>query len=203
MASAFFGGSFDPPHSGHLAVALAALASGRCDFVRWVVGACPPHKPDARRAPFADRLAMVGLLTQGRDDMAPSDLELSLPSGRPTYTIEALAAYEKRYGERCALLIGADSLVQLHTWKRAGELVANYEIITYPRQGARVDRDALRSHWDDATAGRLADSVLDGELFDVSSTEIRGGVAGTGLPADEAVAKYIGEHGLYAVGNRG
>ena len=110
MKSAFFGGSFDPPHLGHLAVARGALASGRCDLVRFVVGARPPHKAGVAQSSFADRLAMTEALIAGEKAMEVSDLEARLPAGKPTYTIEALELYRDVYGEKPILLIGADSL---------------------------------------------------------------------------------------------
>ena len=65
MKKVFFGGSFDPPHAGHLGVARAALASGKCDEVIWFPAATPPHKMNAERASFEDRMNMIKLLIAG------------------------------------------------------------------------------------------------------------------------------------------
>jgi len=194
MRSAFFGGSFDPPHAGHLAVARGALASGKCDFIRWVVGRTPPHKLAAKRAPFADRLAMVELLIGNEQAMASSDLELEFPQGTPSYTIDALALYETRYGERPALLIGADSLLELHTWREAYRLVCEYEILTYPRPGCRMTEISLAANWGEREVEKLLAGVLPGELFDVSSTKLR---KKTSEEENSALRDYIAAHRLY------
>ncbi len=199
MKSAFFGGSFDPPHAGHLAVARGALDSGKCDFVRWVVGRTPPHKLAAKRAPFPDRLAMVELLIGNEKAMAVSDLEAHLPQEVPTYTIDALALYETLYGERPALLIGADSLLELHTWREAYRLVCEYEILTYQRPGCRVSEMTLSANWGDREVEKLLSGVLPGELWNMSSTQIRKDVKAKCAEKDEnaAVRDYIAAHRLY------
>ena len=198
MSSAFFGGSFDPPHCGHLAVARAALSSGVCELVRWVVGARPPHKLTQERTPFADRLKMVELLIEGEKGMAASDLELRMDSAKASYTIDALKLYEKVYGESPILLIGADSLLALHTWREAEKLVDNYTIVTYPRRGFEVDLEKLRRNWQNQEAEKLLRGVLPGELVDAASCELRKLiVSGGNLPLTENVKKYIVEKQLY------
>ena len=73
--TAFFGGSFNPPHNGHLGVAQGALNSGLCSKVIWVPSWSQPHKQDKKAAPFHHRLAMVNLLIEGTKNMFASDLE--------------------------------------------------------------------------------------------------------------------------------
>ena len=96
---AFFGGSFDPPHYGHLGIARAALASGRCSQVDWFPAAEPPHKLHASRAPFHHRMNMVKLLIENEADMTVSDFENRLAIS-PSYTIDVLAALEAECGEK-------------------------------------------------------------------------------------------------------
>ncbi|MCQ2377846.1 MAG: nicotinate (nicotinamide) nucleotide adenylyltransferase [Victivallaceae bacterium] len=200
MRGVFFGGSFDPPHAGHLAAARCALDSGRCDIVRWVVAFQPPHKATARRAPFSDRLEMVRLLIGKRTDMEVSDLESRLPRDRATFTVDALALYEAEYGEKPSLLIGADSLLTLHTWRSAGFLAEHYEILTYPRPQCRVDRAALRVHWGEKETEKLLAGVFPAELYADSSSEIRecarsGRLGETTTSA--ALREYIEKQRLY------
>ena len=149
--TAFFGGSFDPPHYGHLAVAQGALRSGVCDHVLWVPAFAPPHKLEARRAPFADRMAMVELLIKDESNMSVSGIEAKIAK-RPSYTIDILLELEERSGIRPALLIGADSLLQLHTWHRSAELAKEWQILTYPRKSSPVSKEILQEHWDAKTA---------------------------------------------------
>jgi nicotinate-nucleotide adenylyltransferase len=204
--TAFFGGSFDPPHLGHLMVASAALKSGFCEHVAWVPAFAPPHK-NTRGASFADRAKMVELTIAGHDGMSISRIEEELHL-TPSYTFVVLKAWESRYGEMPELLIGADSLLELHTWHRAAELAAVCRIITYPRDGAPVTEEALLRHWSPATAKRLLAGVIPGDFFEISSSELKSRMekiadAGNIIHWEEylveSVCDYIIRNGLYAV----
>ena len=176
-ATAFYGGSFDPPHKGHLGIALGALKSGRTRRVLFAPAYDPPHKHGKKRAPFADRLAMVKLLIAGHPGLEACDIESRLAL-HPSYTIEVLAALEReRPGERLQLLIGSDSLRQLHSWARAGELAERYEILTWPRPGERIDPEELARFWPPRIVKKLLSGVLSGNFFEISSTGIRNDVA--------------------------
>lgn len=205
-ATAFYGGSFDPPHSGHLGIALSALASGRTDRVLLAPAFDPPHKPGHSRAPFADRLAMVKLLIDGHPGLEACDIEERLALS-PSYTCEVLAALRReRPGERLQLLIGGDSLLALHTWGRAAELVEEYEILTYPRRGETPDAAVLGRHWPPQTVQKLLAGLLPGEFFEISSTNIRNGVAKQDKMSHinsgtiKRVEEYIRQHHLYETG---
>lgn len=200
----FFGGSFDPPHPGHLGVARAALQSGRCSHVVWFPGFLPPHKSSARRAPFADRLAMVQLLIAGEKNMSASDFENRLQLS-PSYTIDVLRQLYRETGEKYMLLIGADSLLNLHTWHRAEELLLEFEILTYPRQDSEVTPEKLSAHWDEKSVRKLLQSMIKGDFFEISSSEVRFSMEKTsfrqhiikeGILTDE-VAGYIKKKNLY------
>ena len=204
VSKAFFGGSFDPPHLGHLGVARAALAAGRCSEVVWFPSFVPPHKRQAERAPFAHRLAMVRLLIDGEAGMSVSAFEDELRLD-PSYTVEVLRALRDRTGETYRLLIGADSLLALHTWHRARELAEEFDPITYPRAGAEVTADRLRVHWDAPLAEKLAAGMIPGTFFEISSTEIKNSmeknrfrhhiIEADGIP--RPLQDYIVGHGLY------
>ena len=169
---AFFGGSFDPPHPGHLGVAQGALNSGRCDKVLWVPAYAPPHKPGHDRMPFDARFDMVLDMISGNPDMAVSDIEARLELS-PSYTISILEKLSREIDGTLALLIGEDSLTQLHTWYRAKELVEKYEILTYPRSGCRATKEYLEQYWNGKECQKLLSGMLDGRFFEISSTEIR------------------------------
>ena len=142
--------------------------------------------------------------------MSVSDFEETLGLER-SYTIEVLQALEKTTGEHYGILIGADSLLSLHTWHRAPELAEKYEFLTYPRAGAEVTREKLLEHWPEKTAEKLRKSVLDGTFFEISSTESkkrmeknrfrRHIISVDGIP--ECVLEYIAAHGLYQVSGSG
>jgi len=196
----YFGGSFDPPHLGHLAVARAVLASGRADEV-WLAPAwLPPHK-SRTRAPFADRLAMTRLACADvpgvRACGCEGDFQLS-----PSYTVDVLARLQARHPDReFALVIGGDMLASFYLWYRAEFIATHYKIITYPRCGEAVSTAALRRNWPPELADELAASVLaSAPCVNCSSTEMRlalsSGKAVDGQVAPE-VLKYITEHKLY------
>ena len=206
---AFFGGSFDPPHLGHTAVAEAALRAGICDRVAWVPAYAPPHK-NVRDASYADRTAMAEAAVAGHPGMSVSRFEEELHL-TPSYTFEVLEAWELRFGAPPVLLIGADSLRELHTWHRAPELVARYRIVSYPRGGRPVTAAELENRWPRRTAQKLLAGVLDGDFFEISSSELKNRMekfADTGdiIYVKEylapGVCEYIVRHGLYVGGGR-
>ena len=206
---AFFGGSFDPPHLGHMAVAKAALRSGVCRHVAWVPAYAPPHKQVGGTS-FGDRLGMVEAAVTGHDGMSVSRIEEELHFS-PSYTFEILEAWELRFGEPPALLIGADSLRELHTWHRAPELAERFRIIAYPRGGRQVTADELACHWQAKTVKKLLAGMLAGDFFEISSSELKKMMenlteAGDIIHMNEFLAPrvcdYIIEHGLYAGGKR-
>ena len=202
LTTAFFGGSFDPPHAGHLAVARGALASGACDHVLWVPAFAPPHKLESRRAPFADRMKMVELMIKDAPGMSVSDIEAKI-ARKPSYTIDILLELEAASGVRPALLIGADSLLQLHTWHRAAELAENWRILTYPRKSSPVTPEALLEHWQPATAQKLCSGVIPGKFFEISSTEIRNSMEKNTLTGNiKCMTENIPEIGDYIVRHR-
>ena len=206
IVKAFFGGSFDPPHYGHLGIARAALASGRCSHVEWFPAAEPPHKLNASRAPFHHRMNMVRNLIAGENSMSVSDFENRLAIS-PSYTIDVLTALEEETNEKYKLLIGADSLLNLHTWHEAEKLVRSTDFIIYPRAGAEITKEQLLCHWDPQTVEKLFSSLISGTFFEISSTEMkktmeknqfRGNIMQKeGFPPE--IADYICEHQLYQI----
>ena len=170
--TAWFGGSFDPPHFGHLGVAKMALASGCCQRVLWVPAYLPPHKTDRRRTEFSVRFSQVQELISSEENMAVSDIENRLQLV-PSYTFEVLEALKKELTGELVLLIGEDSLAQLHLWYHAEELAENYRIYTYPRSGWELEEAELYRHWQPELARKLWQNRLAGEFFRISSTQIR------------------------------
>lgn len=206
--TAFFGGSFDPPHLGHLAVAAAALDAGLCKKIAWVPAYAPPHK-NSRRAPFADRAAMAELTIAGHCDMFVSRIEEELALS-PSYTFSILTAWQQRHGTAPALLIGADSLLELHNWHRGAELAGWCRILTYPRRGYPVSAETLREHWGPEMVEKLLSGLIRGDFFEISSTELKSTMekfTATGNIMDvkkflaPGVPEYIIRRGLY-IGER-
>ena len=203
MRTAFFGGTFDPVHTGHLALAREVLKQGRADRILFVPAPSPPHKETARITAFEHRLAMVRLAIGGEAGFGCSDLESHRPG--KSYTIDTLAelAADGSCGE-ILLLIGADSLRQLHLWYRCHELVRDYRLIVYPRRGEVLSAAELREHWSAEETDRLLKSLMaSAPEFPLSSTQIREKVKKEGIESVSAfvtrpVADYITGHQLYS-----
>ncbi|MDR3754823.1 MAG: nicotinate (nicotinamide) nucleotide adenylyltransferase [Terracidiphilus sp.] len=145
MRVAFFGGSFDPPHNGHLAVARAARAAFALDTVLFAPVGMQPLKPEGPAASFADRVAMTRLAIAGEpgfqvslaDAPKPADDRNSAPSYTPNYTIDTLARLRTSLTPDGALfcLMGADSIFGLRRWHRAAELPFVAPLIVASRPG--------------------------------------------------------------------
>ena len=202
MRTAFFGGSFDPPHYGHLGVARGALLSGKCDRIMWVPAFMPPHKLDRGRESFAHRFNMLKLLTAGVPEFFVSDIEYRRRRV-PSYTFDILEDLNKTPEEKFQLLIGADSLLELHTWHRAQELAERFELLVYPRPNCQVTLARLKEHFPRETAEKLYNSLLDGEFFEISSTNLRFSMEKSAnwdniiSMTPEPALLYCRRHGLY------
>ncbi|MBQ7695132.1 MAG: nicotinate (nicotinamide) nucleotide adenylyltransferase [Lentisphaeria bacterium] len=208
MKTAFFGGSFDPPHAGHLGVARGALASHRCDRVMWVPSFSPPHKAGREQAGFEHRMNMLRLLTAAEPGNFASDVEMRRQKS-PSYTFELLEELNSRGEEEFLLLIGADSLLELHTWYRGVELAERFGVLTYPRPGAEVTLEILERHFPVKTAEKLFSGLLSGKFFENSSTNLRSAMAKSANWSDiisrtpAPVAEYCRRHGLYKIRVKG
>ena len=134
---AFFGGSFDPPHAGHLAVAHAARKALALDTVLFAPVGAQPLKPLGSTAPFADRIAMTGLAIAGEEGFALSAEDTPTDVGSPNYTIDTLLHLHKRLATGAVLfcLMGADSFRNLHRWHRAAEIPFAASLVVASRPG--------------------------------------------------------------------
>lgn len=184
-------GSFNPIHNGHTSVARYAAEKGICDRMWFVVSPKNPLKESAELAPDADRLRMAEIAVSEQLkglNVRVSDVEFGLP--KPSYTIDTLRYLAGRYpGDTFALLGGADIMEEIERWKDYEELLRDYKIYVYPREGY--------------SPGGYADRVTllaDAPRWDYSSTDVRealrdgrdaGGMLAPG------VLQYIKERGLW------
>jgi len=208
MRTAFFGGTFDPVHKGHIAIAQAVLDRNMADRILFVPAPNPPHKTDQIITPFKHRFAMLALALENRPRLELSDMERRRAGKSYTIdTLEELSSDAER-GE-ILLLIGADSLCQLHTWKRPHDLVESFRIITYPRRGEVPDPARLRPFWSEEEIARMLASVIpDTPRFPVSSTEIRemlkkGDLKDASAFVTDRIMEYITGYHLYGTGETG
>ena len=134
MRVALFGGSFDPPHHGHIAIAIAAADVFDLDQVLFAPVGRQPLKAEGRSAPFADRLAMVQLACGANPRFVASDLDAPRTDGAPNYTVQTLTTlHETMPDVRLFNLVGADSFLTLPRWHDAPRLLQLAEWIVVSR----------------------------------------------------------------------
>jgi len=138
---AFFGGSFDPPHFGHLAVARAARDALRLDRVLFAPVGAQPLKPEGSTATFADRLAMTELAIADEPGFEISLADAPSEAGRPNYTLETLLQLRGGLpaGGCLFCLMGADSFASLRRWRGAAEIPFAASLVVASRPGQSLD----------------------------------------------------------------
>lgn len=197
MRTGLYGGSFDPIHNGHVAAANEVLHRRALDRVVFVPAGEPPHKEGGCVAPFEDRLAMARLAA------APlHGLEVHDGEGRragPSYSVETLREWRRDHpGDVVELLVGADMLADLPTWREAPAIVKNAMVVAFARPGFDL-AGALATF--EAAFGSGHAVVVEIPLVAASSSEIRRRL-GAGLPVfgmvPPEVEAYLTERRLYS-----
>jgi len=192
-----FGGTFDPPHLGHLILASEACAQLQLSRLLWVLTPTPPHKRNQSITSLEHRRAMLELALADDPAFELSLVEINRPG--PHYTVDTIHLIaEENPQAALILLIGGDSLRDLPTWHRPQELVAAcHEIGVMRRPGAVTDLAAL-----EASLPGIRSKVrfVEAPLLEIASREIRRRIA-QGLPfryyLPPRVYQYILEHQLY------
>ena len=178
---AFFGGSFDPPHLGHLAVARAARAAFRLDTVLFAPVGAQPLKPEGPAASFEDRVQMTRLAIAGEPGFAVSLADAPKPSGErnfaPNYTFETLEELKTDLGPDCSLfcLMGADSFFGMRRWHRAAEIPFAAPLIVASRPGQPLGQ-AVAGLRDALPAGLTLEPAPEGDKTE-AGVEVRAYVA--------------------------
>lgn len=194
------GGTFDPPHVGHLWLATLAADALGLDRVLLMPAARPPHKGNRSISNAADRVMMTRLATSGDPLLDLSLIEMERPG--PSYTVDSLEELRVAYGSASLVLVmAADSLAEIDAWRQPDRLLELAEWAVGPRPGSELpDRAALRARFGAAEA-RI--HLLEGPSLDVSSSEIRRRVAaGRSIRylVPRAVEELISDRGLYRRG---
>ena len=183
------GGTFDPPHVGHLWLATLAADALNLDRVLFMPAAQPPHKGGRLITRATDRLLMTRLAIQGDStfELCPIEMERTGPS----YTIDSVTELKRAYPDaQHFLVMASDSLAQIDTWREPDRLLAEVEWAVGPRTGNEMpDRAALEARFGPG-ASRI--HLLDGPSLAVSSSEIRRRVA-AGLAIRYLVARDVEE----------
>ena len=162
MRTAIFGGSFNPIHRGHIALADFVVQGGWTDEVWLLVSPQNPLKAAAGLLPEQLRLALAQQATENYDRIKVSDFEFNLP--RPSFTYKTLAALRESHPDRSfQILIGADNWSCFNRWARHEELLRDYELLVYPREGYDIHTASLPPNV----------RFVPAPLFPFSSTQLR------------------------------
>ena len=184
-----FGGTFDPPHVGHLVTAVNVRHALALDVVVLMVANVPWQKAGSRPiTPAADRLAMVQAAVADVPGLIAGDAEIR--HGGPSYTADTLALLSREHPHASLFtIVGDDAAAGIETWERYAEVVERSHLVVIDRPGAPVEL-STRFDWIRVEVPRL----------DVSSTDLRAR-AGDGRPLDylvtDPVLEVIRERGLY------
>jgi nicotinate-nucleotide adenylyltransferase len=189
-----FGGTFNPPHLGHLALAREALKEFSLEKIFFIPAFMPPHKEPRNVIDAEHRMAMVKLLLEGDAGLELCDFEITKKS--VSYYIDTVRYFKNEYpSTKIHFLIGSDAFYNIDTWKQSQELMSLIDFIIFPRAGNTKEMIARKF-------GNLSNVVYwaHTSLIHISSTDIRyrlrsGDDCAAELGAD--VAGYIRENKLY------
>lgn len=190
IRTGFYGGSFNPIHNGHIALAQKFLDDMNLDEVWFVVSPQNPFKRNANDL-MADkeRLEIVRAATAYEPRFYATDYELHLPTPSYTWrTLQSLAVDEPQ--RSFVLLIGADNWVAFSKWDHHADILANYDIAIFPRRGYDIDASTLPPNV----------TLLNTPFYDISSTDIRQRIA-QGLPIGALVPATVEQMVMEKYGN--
>lgn len=196
-----FGGSFDPIHNGHLAVADYALDHLKADHLIFIPARRSPLKSTGPSADGKIRQEMIRYAISDRKGFSVSDCELR--RSEPSYTFDTVRQFRDQFGADADLfwLIGADAIKDIDRWYRVNELLELCRLCIMYRGGImKPELTSLIPVFGASRVCQLEKDILPTPLIDISSSEIRARIAagksiGELLP--EKVAEYIRKTGLY------
>jgi nicotinate-nucleotide adenylyltransferase len=191
------GGTFDPPHNGHLQIAHTALTQLSLARVLFAPTHHPPHKNVTHHTPIEHRLEMVRLAIAPYPHFVLSRVDVDRAG--PTYTVDTLRILRAQYGEAVEwfFIMGMDSLVNLLTWRAPEQLIRLCKLAVFPRPGFTPNLDELERKIPGVRARVV---FLAAPLVDIAASDVQARVrAGQSIAhlVPEAVARYIAEQGLY------
>ncbi|MFC1568607.1 nicotinate-nucleotide adenylyltransferase [bacterium] len=191
MQLGLFGGTFNPIHHGHLIIADALIKNLSLDRIIFIPAALPPHKQTQTICAAEHRYRMIELAIQSCPEFSVSDYEFS--RAQISYTIDTVEAFKEKYkSDLLYLIIGADSLNEIHTWRQPDRLFEMIRIVVVNRPGVNFnDIDP-----------KYRDNVLwsNAPLIEISSSHIRQQVKAQQsirFLVPQAVEDYIREKRLY------
>lgn len=197
MKIGVFGGTFDPPHIGHFILAAEAYHQLELDRLMWVLTPDPPHKRRQKITTAAERLTMLQAALADSPEFELSRVDFDRPP--PHYALDTVNILKDWFtGDEIILLLGGDSLRDLHTWYRPIDLVQACSALGVMRRpGVHISLTALEA---DLPGVTFKIKWIKTPLIQIASSELRQRIA-LGLPyryfLPEKVFDYITSHGLY------
>ncbi|MBR0489528.1 MAG: nicotinate-nucleotide adenylyltransferase [Prevotella sp.] len=162
IKTGIYGGSFNPIHNGHIALAKAFLRQAALDEVWFVVSPQNPFKVNDHLLDDRWRLRLTKAALQEETRLMASDYEFHLP--KPSYMWHTLQSMSREYPDReFTLLIGGDNWTTFHRWYHADDILSHYSLAVYPRKDNPIDTATLPPNV----------QLINAELLDISSTEVR------------------------------
>ena len=192
------GGTFDPIHLGHLAIAEAVREKFSLNKVLFIPAASPPHKQGKKIAAAVHRLEMTRLAVADNPYFVVSDMELKREG--PSYTADTLKELRRgKYADASYYFItGTDAANEMDTWYKPREILSECQVIVTTRRGANLDPTALAENLGQIVYAKIHEITT--PLLEISSTDIRRRIgAGESIRylVPEAVRKYIEQERLY------
>jgi nicotinate-nucleotide adenylyltransferase len=191
------GGTFDPPHNGHLLIAREALTQLGLTQVLFAPTRQPPHKNAAAHTPIEHRVEMVRLAIAPYPQFALSRVDVDRAG--PTYTVDTMRLLREQFGDQVELffIMGMDSLAHILTWRAPEQLIQLCQLAVFARPGFAANLEQL----EEKIPGLRARVVfLQSSALDIAASDLQTRVhAGDSIAhlVPEAVARYITEKGLY------
>lgn len=185
-------GSFNPIHKGHIALAEWVVEQGLCDELIFIVSPQNPLKEQKELAPEFSRYEMCEMACSASrypEQIKVSAVEFVLE--KPSYTINTLRYLRENFGSdmEFSLLLGADNIESFDRWRNYEEILSDYPLFVYPREGYSVEKFTDKITF-----------LADAPLFDYAATDIRKAIANNENFTDKvcpAVTKYIIQNKLY------
>lgn len=170
MKIGIYGGTFDPIHNGHIAIAKAVKAELGLDSLIFVVAADPPHKDISGRTPALIRLKMVELALEDEDGLSVSDIEIQ--RGGVSYTVETLECFTRLHpGAELYFILGADMLSSFSSWYKPDRILELAKLAAVQRKGQMADIEQLAASVMNTLGGTVVATEVCGD--NISSTEVR------------------------------
>ncbi len=204
MTTGILGGTFDPPHLGHLNLALSALQSALVKRIIFIPTFSPPHKPGKGITAYTHRLKMTELLIESYPEFCVSAIEQKLQG--TSYTINTLNELKKKSPQnKFRLIIGADMALSFGTWKDAESIIQAAPPLIAARPGYKFPDSfgiSEPSQLSAVSRQKLRQGIFSAPEFNISSTELRQAISNNNQTIiekylDASVYNYINIHNIY------